>query len=402
MSSARSQAPAAQPVDVVVVGLGHVGLPAAAQLAVQGQQVVGVDIDLALLARLRRGRFASPEPGLADLVQQALDSGRLVVAEHPVAARVSLVAVPTPARQRRADLTALHAAVDALAPVLQAGSLLVIESTVPIGATRAVHARLDRPDVLVAHVPERALPGRLLAELRSLDRIVGGTSSDATAAGVRFYQQWVEGAVVGTTAELAEAAKLAENASRDVQLAFANELANLCEAQGLDPRAVIALANRHPRVDILRPGPGVGGHCIPVDPWFLAQGAPDQAVLIPAARAVNDARVGRVVAQVLRAADAPDARVACLGLTYKADTADLRGAPALAVANRLHRALPGRVHACDPNLARRPRGAPPMVPLARALDSDVVVLLVAHREFAGVDRRVLGGRRVVDACGLLS
>ncbi len=398
--------------DVCVIGLGRVGLPLAVTLAERGLRVVGVDHHAAHLARLRRGRLPFAEPGLQTALCCALLAGGLALAPAPVAATSFIIAVGTPLRRRRADLRALQAALQAVAPLLAPGALVVIESTVPPGTTAAVAAQLHRlrpelripGDVAVAHCPERVLPGAALREITANPRLVGGLTPACTDQAAALYACIADGGLERTQASSAELAKLAENSFRDVNIAFANELAAICAAHGADARQVIALANRHPRVDILQPGPGVGGHCLAVDPWFLAQGQP-QARLIRAARRVNDAQPARLVREA-RAATAGISWpvVACLGLAYKRDVDDLRASPALAVVRQLVREGWATVLPVEPHL----QAAPPCLArlglrlhgleeaLARA---DLVLLLVDHSAFQRPTREQLRGRRLIDTRG---
>jgi UDP-N-acetyl-D-mannosaminuronic acid dehydrogenase len=398
--------------DVCILGLGYIGLPTAALLASRGLRVAGVDTDPRVLAAVSAGRPHIAEPGLAEPLREAVAAGRLTAAAEPVAAPVFLVTVPTPLGPGNRPMMAhVEAAADSLAPVLKQGDLIILESTSPVGTTARMAARLAarRPelrtpgDVAMAYCPERVLPGRILRELVANDRCVGGLTPACTDRAAGFYEGFVEGAVLHTTAAAAEMVKLAENSFRDVNIAFANELSILAERHGLDAREVIALANRHPRVDILRPGPGVGGHCIAVDPWFLVDSAPEDARLIRAAREVNDAMPARVVERVRRLAEAdPDLPITCLGLAFKADVDDLRGSPALAIARELAALYPGRVAVVEPHVAEAPHGlGAPLIGLDAALDrGGILVLLVDHSAFAAVPAARLRGARILDTRGL--
>ena len=398
---------------VCVHGLGYIGLPTAALLADAGREVIGCDINADLVARVNEGRAGFPEPGLDALLARAVASGRLRARSTPAPAAFHVIAVPTPfAAGHRPDLAAVEAATDALAPVLRAGDTVILESTVPVGTTQALAARIarHRPDltvpgaVHVAHCPERVLPGRILHELVRNDRIVGGLTPACAEAAATLWRGVVQGELVLTEARMAELVKLAENAFRDVNIAFANELALVCERMGVDARQAIALANRHPRVQVLQPGAGVGGHCIAVDPWFLVAGAPAETRLIQAARAVNDAVPGRIAAR-LKAAAARFAapRVACLGLAYKPDVADLRESPAVAIAAELLREGLDVIVA-DPFAAALPSaldGATRMEAAAAVACADIVAILVAHTPFRALDRALFGGKVVVDVVGAL-
>ncbi len=401
----------AAPLRVCIVGLGRVGLPLAAILAGSGSRVHGVDTDVAVVNSLSSGAPAIMcEPGLQDAIDRARSSGALSAGTTPAAADAFILAVPTPLGARnQANLDHVQAAVEAIAPVLEAGNLVVLESTVPAGTTHAVAERLRRmrPDLdghrrlHVAHCPERVLPGRALAEMIDNDRIVGGVDAESTLRAIDLYRVFVRGEVIGTDARTAEIVKLVENAHRDVNLAFANELSMICGELRVDAREVIALANRHPRVQILDPGPGVGGHCIPVDPWFLATAAPRVASLIPAARAVNEEKARWVVRRVLDETRAfPSPIVACLGLTYKADVDDLRESPALAITRALGATAGVRVFAADPHVAQAP-GVTLVTAEEAIARADVVVALVGHRAFRALPRAAFTGKRILDVCGLL-
>jgi UDP-N-acetyl-D-mannosaminuronic acid dehydrogenase len=411
---------------VCVMGLGYVGLPAAAMLASRGHRVVGCDTDPRVVATVASGQAHFREPDLDMLLAAALTTGRLVAQGVPAPAEVFLIAVPTPLGPgNRPDLSCVTAAVAAIAPLLKPGDLVLLESTCPVGTTEALAAQIaqGRPDLVVpargapapagcvhlAHCPERVLPGSMLRELVANDRIIGGLTPECAERARAIYGRFVTGRCWLTDSRTAELAKLAENAHRDVNIAFANELAAVCEAVEVDPWAAIALANRHPRVAILQPGAGGGGHCIAVDPWFLADAAPGRTPLIRTARAVNDARPGQVAAQVRAlAAGLHDPSVACLGLTYKADVEDLRASPALAVAEDLSRDGTLRLLCCDPLLPGLP---PPLAGRANVAlvgveavlaQAEILAILVPHRAFRQLDPDRLRGRRVVDAVGLLA
>ncbi|MGX9964568.1 UDP-N-acetyl-D-mannosamine dehydrogenase [Roseomonas sp. F4] len=408
-----------------IMGLGYIGLPTAAMLASRGHAVLGCDTDPRVVAAVASGQAHFREPDLDMLLAAALATGRLVARDRPGPAEVFLIAVPTPlGADHRADLSAVHAATDAIAPLLKPGDLVILESTCPVGTTEALAARIAaaRPDlrlpargapappgcVHLAHCPERVLPGAMLRELVANDRIIGGLTPDCAAQAQSLYAGFVTGTCHVTDSRTAELTKLAENAYRDINIAFANELAAICRGVEVDPWAAIALANRHPRVAILQPGPGVGGHCIAVDPWFLAEAAPGGAPLIRAARAVNDARPGEVAAAIRAlAAGLRDPVVACLGLTYKPDVEDLRASPALAVAETLSREGTLRLVCCDPLLDALPaplagRSGVALLGLEAALaQADVLAILVPHRAFRALNQAAMGGRPVLDAVGLL-
>jgi len=406
---------------LAVIGLGYVGLPTAAIFAGRGLDVLGVDTNPDVVARINRGEAHVVEPDLADMVRDAVASGRLRAAAVPEPADAFIIAVPTPFTEARGpDLAHLEAAAESLAGVLKAGDLIVVESTVPVGATEALAVRLarhrpeltfphdhgDDAQVRIAHSPERVLPGLVVQELTKNDRVIGGVSRRCGERAAALYGLAVEGECLLTTARTAELVKLAENAYRDVNIAFANELAAICERLGIDVWEAVELANHHPRVDVLRPGPGVGGHCIAVDPWFIVHSAPDDTELIRAARKVNDATPGRLATRVLEAAGGmKDPVIACLGLAYKADIDDLRESPAIAVVKALAVAGGVEILAVEPHVAGLPpaleglRGVA-MAGLDEALEgAQIVVLLTDHREFRELARDRLEGKRVFDARG---
>ena len=410
---------------VAVIGLGYVGLPTATSLAAAGLDVIGVDVSPAVVESVCRGTAPMAEPDLAADVQRVVTAGRLKASTEVPSADVYIVAVPTPlAAAGGPDLSHVADAVDAVADVLSGGELVVIESTVPPGTTRRMSARIagrrpelrlphdggTRAGVGVAHCPERVLPGRIMTEIAANDRLIGGLTPACAARAAGIYRTFCTGELILTDSDTAEMAKLAENAYRDVNVAFANELANVCDRLGLDVWEVRRLANRHPRVDILRPGPGVGGHCIAVDPWFIADAAPDAAPLIRAARMVNDGRPALVAGRLAEAhRGSGGTPVACLGLSYKAEVGDLRGSPAVEVVGRLAEALPDTtVLAADPFVTALPGalGALGNVVLTTAADAvrraGVVALLVDHSCFRAITAAQLAGKVVCDTRGMWS
>lgn len=401
-----------------VVGLGYVGLPTAAVFASRSLEVLGVDVNADTVATINAGGIHIVEPDLDILVNGAVATGKLRAAAAPEPADAFIIAVPTPfTTERRPDLSYLDAAADAIAPVLKKGDLVVIESTSPVGTTERFSARLaglrpelafphaqpDNPDVALAHSPERVLPGRVLIEITRNDRVIGGLTPACAARAAALYRLAVEGRLLLTDARTAELVKLAENAYRDVSIAFANELANVATTLGIDPWAAIDLANHHPRVNILNPGPGVGGHCIAVDPWFIVDSAPDDTPLIQAARDVNDGRPARI-ADAVRAAAGERRNVCCLGLAYKADIDDLRESASVAVVELL--ADDGfDVSVVEPHIGKLPkplagRTNVRLVDLDQGLGkNDVVVLLTDHRAFRELDGVRLANKTVIDTRG---
>ena len=416
MTLSTLPAPETSPFDVCVLGLGYVGLPTAAVLATRGQRVAGVDLRRDILDTINAGRIHIVEPELDALVRAAVAAGTLRAVPAPVPARTYLLCVPTPITEdHRPDLSFVEAAARAIVPVLEPGALVVLESTVPPGTLRNLVAPIvcgnlqggglvPGRDIFLAHAPERVLPGAVLREVVENERLVGGLTDACTARCAEFYEAFARGQVHRCSAEVAELTKLAENAFRDTNVAFANELANVCAHLGLDVWEVIRLANRHPRVQILRPGPGVGGHCIAVDPWFIAASAPQHTALIQAARRVNDERPARVIAQVRAlAARLRRPKVACLGLAYKPDIDDLRESPALHIAKALAADPDLELLLVEPHLHTSPIAGAPLVPLAEALTAaDIVVVLVAHRQFRNLRPDHLLRLMVVDTVGLLN
>lgn len=381
---------------ICVLGLGYIGLPTASMFAVRGHRVIGVDPSPRVQAALHAGRLHIEEPDLDTLVLAALQSGRLRVQTMPEPADAFIIAVPTPLVEatRSADLGYVRAAAEGLLPHLRPGNLVILESTVPPGTTRDVLAPVLarsglRPgvDLFVAHCPERVLPGRVLVELVDNDRLAGGLTAACAERAAGLYETFVRGAVLRTDATTAEMAKVMENTFRDVNIALANEFALIAEQVGVDVWEAIALANRHPRVQVLKPGPGVGGHCIAVDPWFLAEAAPAAARVIRHAREVNDGMPQHVLDR-LHGLVPPGGRVAMLGITFKPDVDDIRESPALRVAE-LAAAAGFEVRLCDPHVLEEAsaRGLPgSLLPLEQAVrDADAVVLLVDHAQFKNLD-----------------
>jgi UDP-N-acetyl-D-mannosaminuronic acid dehydrogenase len=401
--------------SLCVLGLGYIGLPTASTFATNGLQVIGVDVNRRIVDVLRNGEIHIQEPGLRGLVQAAFESGKLRVAEQPEPADVFLIAVPTPIQaDKRADLTAVRAAARAIAPLLRPGNLVVLESTSPPRTTVDVVAPILadsglRPgeDFWLAYSPERVLPGQILRELIENARVIGGINRASAEAGRELYAIFVRGEIVLTDATTAEMVKLMENTYRDVNIAVANEFAALAEGFGVDVWEAIALANRHPRVAVLRPGPGVGGHCISVDPWFLVESSPEATELIRQARLVNDRQPERVVRRLEAALGGLRGKIiAALGLAYKADVDDLRESPALEVARRLA-AAGATVRTFEPNMPTATvadaRAAPSLE--AALQGADAMILLVDHRGLAGLDpawaAQRMRGRVAFDARGVL-
>jgi UDP-N-acetyl-D-mannosaminuronic acid dehydrogenase len=407
--------------DVCVVGLGYIGLPTAAVIARAGCKVLGVDISQKVVDTINRGEIHIEEVDLDGLVQGVVARGTLSASTQVAPADVFVIAVPTPFDKSHApDVSYVLAAGRSVAPVLKAGDVVILESTSPVGTTEKLRdliaeARPDlkvpgitsqTPDISIAYCPERVLPGKILEELTNNDRSIGGITPRCARKALAFYKRFVRGACVTTDARSAEMTKLVENAYRDVNIAFANELSIVADKMGLDVWEVIRLANRHPRVNILSPGPGVGGHCIAVDPWFIVHGAPEETPLIRTARGVNDGKIRHVIrkAEELVAAN-PDARVACLGLAFKANIDDFRESPARLVAATLARRFGARIQVVEPYAAELPieftdTGAT-LIDVDTALEEcDILIVLVDHDVFRVVPLAERADKLVYDTRGI--
>jgi UDP-N-acetyl-D-mannosaminuronic acid dehydrogenase len=402
--------------------MGYVGLPVSAAFASRGFEVIGVDVEPSIVETINSGKVHIVEPDLDMVVQAAVAAGKLRATTIPEPADAFIIAVPTPFTEgNQPDLKYVRQATGMIAPLLKKGDLVVLESTSPVGTTEQIGGWISelRPDLVlpeplrdamdihIAHCPERVLPGSVLRELVDNDRIIGGISPACAKAAAELYQSFVKGEMHLTNARTAELAKLSENAFRDVNIAFANEMSMICEKLGINVWDLIDLANRHPRVNILKPGPGVGGHCIAVDPWFIISSAGDLAKVMRAAREVND-RKPRAVIEKIRSAAARlrEPVIACLGLSYKADIDDLRESPALHIVEELAAAKIGELLVVEPNLRRLPdtlsryahvRSSDLQTVLAAA---DVIVLLVDHRQFKRIDRELLNVKIVIDTRGI--
>jgi len=409
---------------VSVIGLGYIGLPTAAMFASRKVEVIGVDVNEHAVDTINQGCIHIAEPDLDMVVQAAVNQGYLRATLKPEPAEAFLIAVPTPLDENKVpDLSYVDAATRAIAPVLEKGNIVILESTSPVATTERIAQLLTEErsdltfpqsagsdaDVHIAYCPERVLPGKVLHELINNDRIVGGMSAACSARAVEVYSVFVEGACLVTTPRVAEMCKLTENASRDAAIAFANELSLICDRLEIDVWEVISLANRHPRVNILQPGPGVGGHCIAVDPWFIASAAPEDARLIRMARDVNDSKPDWVVAKVQTAIAARPAEatrpvtVACFGLAFKPDIDDLRESPAIEIAEALGSVPDLTLLAVEPNIVELPptlAGQAELVTAEAALArADIAVMLVDHKEFRALDVQGFAGT-VIDTKGI--
>lgn len=408
---------------VSVIGLGYIGLPTAAILASRGLNVIGVDVNEEAINTINRGEIHIVEPDLDIIVRAVVTTGNLKAVLKVEPADAFMVAVPTPFKENKEpDLSYIKLAAESIASVLKKGNLVVLESTSPVGTTEKLAGWLaeyrpdltfpqqtgDKADILVAHCPERVLPGYVLQELVSNDRVIGGLSAESSAAAVDLYKTFVKGECIITNARTAEMAKLTENSFRDVNIAFANELSMICDKLKINVWELISLSNRHPRVNILSPGPGVGGHCIAVDPWFIVDSCPEEAKIIKQARLTNDAKPFFVIDQITKAADQfKKPVIACLGLAFKADIDDLRESPALQIVEELANRAVGQVIVVEPNIENLPEelvgNGIELASIESALEkANVVVVLVDHREFKAIDRGQLSTKVVIDTRGVIA
>jgi len=421
--------------QICVIGLGYIGLPTASIFATKGLKVLGVDVSKELVAKINSGEVHIVEPDLDVLVKSAVKSGNLKAGLKPEKADVFIIAVPTPFKEdahnvKIPDITYVEAAARSIASVLEPGNLVVLESTSPVGTTENVAKILfqKRPElqgrIFVAHCPERVLPGQIIRELVDNSRIIGGIDSASAERARELYLRFVKGDILLTNARTAEMVKLTENSFRDVNIAFANELSVICDKLNIDVWELIALANRHPRVNILQPGPGVGGHCIAVDPWFIVDSAPAEARIIRTAREINDSKPGFVVNKIKAAAQRFHSPViACLGLAFKADIDDLRESPAVDIVQHLLQDEVGRLLIVEPYIQKLPENLDvnyhesayseaaattesgndriKLVELPWALkEADIIVLLVNHRQFINVDRSSIHDKVIIDTRGV--
>jgi UDP-N-acetyl-D-mannosaminuronic acid dehydrogenase len=433
MATVERYSPSAHPSErmlntISIVGLGYIGLPTATLFASRKLEVIGLDVSPHVVETINQGNIHIVEPELDILVQAVVGAGHLRATMQAQPADAFVIAVPTPlTTDQRPDVSCIEAAATSIAPVLQKGNLVILESTVPVGTTEQLAMWLaearpdlsfpqqagDESDIRIAHCPERVLPGRIVHELVVNDRVIGGMTPRCSEAAVALYRLFVQGECIVTNVRTAEMCKLTENSFRDVNIAFANELSIICDKQGIDVWELIKLANRHPRVNILQPGCGVGGHCIAVDPWFIVDSAPDEATLIRAARKVNDTKpdwvTQKVEQTILELTDldlgTEDIRIACLGIAYKADIDDLRESPALAIAQTLAGRYGQRVMVVEPNLQVLPkellRAEVALVTVNEAIAcAHILIVLVDHGEFRCM-KPELGSRQVlIDTRGI--
>lgn len=394
---------------ICVVGLGYIGLPTASLLGTKGYSVYGVDTSQVVVDTINKGDIHIVEPDLDVLVKSAVLSGRLSAGLEPKAADIFILAVPTPFKDNnQPDLSFVEAATRMISPYVEAGNLVILESTSPVDTTNGVVAKILEEaghdiarDIYIAHCPERVLPGRILTELVENDRIVGGINKISTEKAVEFYSTFVRGEVLATDSRTAEMAKLTENSFRDVNIAFANELSLICDQEGINVWELIALANRHPRVNILKPGPGVGGHCIAVDPWFIVARAPELARLIRTAREVNDFKPDWVINKVKNnASKFKQPVIGCLGLAFKADVDDLRESPAVEIVRRLIADEVGDILVSEPNIGKHDEFN--LQPYEVVVEkSDILLLLVDHKQYRSLKAADLKEKIIIDTRGII-
>jgi UDP-N-acetyl-D-mannosaminuronic acid dehydrogenase len=413
---------------ISMIGLGYIGLPTATLFASRKKKVIGVDINKHAVDTINQGKIHIVEPELDTLVHAAVSEGYLRATTKTEMADAFLIAVPTPFTDgHKPDLSYIEATAKSIAPVLVKGNLVILESTSPVGTTEKLANWLSelRPDlsfpqqmgeeadIQIAYCPERVLPGRVVQELVANDRVIGGLTSKATHMATELYKIFVEGALVPSNARTAEMCKLTENSFRDVNIAFANELSMICDKLDIDVWELISLANRHPRVNILQPGCGVGGHCIAVDPWFIVDSAPQEAKLIRTAREVNDHKPDWVLAKVDEAIRTlvktkqkqKQLNVAVLGLAFKPNIDDLRESPAIYIAEQLVRTTTAKISFVEPNIQTLPlalvQGS--LVGLNEAITTaDIILVLVGHREFLSPINKLTSQKLLVDAVGVLA
>lgn len=396
--------------QVMVVGLGYVGLPSAAVIADNGFNVIGYDINELAINKINNGEVHIAEDGLESLVKKVVNLNKLRATTIAEQADIFLITVPTPiTREKKADISYVESSVTAIAPVLKHGDLIILESTSPVGTTQKICDLIQslRPDlkcpsktnqssdINIAYSPERILPGQTIKELIINSRVVGGISESCTQKAVSFYSTYVKGEIFVTNSATAEMCKLAENSFRDVNLAFANELSMICHEAEINVNDVIKFSNYHPRVNILTPGCGVGGHCIPVDPWFLVEGFPEQTKIIEKARIVNLSKTDWVINIIKKEIDSlslkkPDLKVCFLGISYKANSDDMRDSPALKIVSKIAECSNANIHIFEPNISEFKldfSNVEFIEDSSNIEQFDLVYELVLHREFEGITKK---------------
>lgn len=402
---------------ICILGLGYIGLPTASLLATKGYRVFGCDVNPKVVETINRGDIHIVEPDLDIMVRSAVGSGQLSASIEPCVADIYIIAVPTPFKENhKPDISYVESATRAMAKHIKAGALIILESTSPVGTTEKIEQWLQelRPDlnganrIYIAHCPERVLPGHILQELVDNDRIIGGIDAPSAEKARDFYQTFAQGTLLITDAKTSEMSKLAENAFRDVNIAYANELSLICETLDINVRELIKLANHHPRVNILQPGPGVGGHCIGVDPWFIVDADPKNSHLIRTAREVNNSKPQFIIDKVIQHAQTfTNPVIACLGIAFKANIDDLRESPALQITLELVRKQLGTILVVEPHIDALPHSIQSLDPKVQLSEfttalnqADILVLLVDHKQFMNVNPQLLKNKIIVDTRGI--
>lgn len=400
---------------VCVIGLGYIGLPTAALLASENFEVSGVDINKNAVDTINKGEIHIVEPDLDAYVRSAVSAGRLKAYLEPVESDVYIICVPTPFSVENdmpaPDISCVLSAANSIAPLVKPGDIVILESTSPVGTTDRIKQvfldhSVDCDKLHIAYCPERVLPGKVMLELVENDRVVGGINQKDTGVVAEFYKNFVRGEILETDAKTAEMCKLTENSFRDVNIAFANELSMICDKLSINVWELISLANRHPRVNILKPGPGVGGHCIAVDPWFIVSSAPEESVLIKTARLTNEKKPRWVINKIkteIQKHEKDSVKIACFGLAFKADIDDLRESPAVEIVRELVQENVNQVMVVEPNVDELPKqlaGKVELASLESAIEfADILVLLVDHKEFKNIDKTLISEKVVIDTRG---
>ncbi|KOR86512.1 UDP-N-acetyl-D-mannosaminuronic acid dehydrogenase [Bacillus sp. FJAT-22058] len=404
---------------VCIVGLGYIGLPTAAVLANNGFLVHGVDVNEHAIELINQGQVHIYEPDLENVVKKVVSEGNFSADLIPDNADVFILSVPTPFKDNhKPDLAFVESATKAIIPYIEPGNIIILESTSPVGTTEKITDWIlhERPDlnidenspnqIYISHCPERVLPGKILKELIENDRIVGGINKKSTIKTAEFYNKFVEGKVLQTNARTAELSKLTENSFRDVNIAYANELSMICDDLNIDVWELISLANHHPRVNILKPGPGVGGHCIAVDPWFIVDAAPENSKLIHTARKVNDSKPHYIIEKVVEIAkNIPNPTIACLGLAFKANIDDLRESPAVEIVKELATIYEQNLFVAEPHIKELPKALRDFKieltdTVAAIKKADIIVLLVDHDYFKELDTDLFLMKKLIDTRGI--
>jgi len=414
---------------VSVIGLGYIGLPTAAIIASHGIKVIGVDLNQDTINIINQGKAHIIEPELDSLVKKTIENGNFIATDKPKKSDVFIITVPTPFLDDYSpDISYIKSAVKSIAQVLAKGNIIILESTSPVGTTEEISKLFasERQDLIfpsfgsesinfdisIAYCPERVLPGNIICELVENDRIIGGMTMICSKRAIEFYKIFVKAKCLPTDCRTAELSKLVENSYRDVNIAFANELSLICSNLNINVWDLIELANHHPRVNILNPGPGVGGHCIAVDPWFIINSLPDLTKLIKTAREVNDNKPQHVLSLIDNAIKSLSKEnsainISCLGISYKADIDDLRGSPALEIVKSLSQYKINRLNIVEPNISELPESIEKnninLISLDAAIkDADIIVILVGHFEFKSLDKKFLENKVIIDTLGILN